>query len=93
MCNHPVSCSYLVYWDYSDFLSSLLARIMAGRSENMRVPPNTRPVPSQWYTVKGFWKYQMLKMRLRNFLRVTTRVTVRLAHSVVSTNTDEMQTY
>ena len=43
--------------------------------------------------VKGFWKYQMEKMRLRNFLSVTTRVTVRLAHSVVRTNTDEIQTY
>ena len=43
--------------------------------------------------MKGFWKYQIEKMRLRNFLRVTTRVTVRLAHSVVRTNTEAMQTY
>ena len=60
-------------------LDCLLDLIMDGISEKRRVPPKTRPVPSQWYGVKGLLKYMMEKRRLRNFLRVTTRVTVRLA--------------
>ena len=56
-------------------------------SEKMMVPPNTRKVPNQWTRVKGFWKYQMEKRSERNFLTVTTRVTVRLAHSLVRIKT------
>ena len=73
--------------------SSLLSRNSFGTSENTRVPPKTRTVPSQWRVVKGLLKYQMEKRRERNFLKVTTRVTVRLAHSVVRTKTAEMQRY
>ena len=76
----------------SDFFTafSLPARSIPGMSEKRRVPPNTRAVPSQWYTVNGFLKYRMEKRRLINLRSVMTRVTVRLAHSVVSTNTEEM---
>ena len=72
---------------------SLLSLKSFGTSENTRVPPKTSAVPNQWRLVNGFAKYQMEKRRERNFLRVTTRVTVRLAHSVVRTNTAEMQRY
>lgn len=37
--------------------------------------------------------YQILNRSEMNFLRVTTRVTVRLAHSLVRTNTAEIQRY
>jgi len=57
------------------------------------MPPNTRAVPTQWVRLKGFWKYQMEKRRLRNFLQVRTSVAVRLGHSAVSTNTADMQRY
>ena len=58
-----------------------------------RVPRKTTPVPTQCHEVKGFWKYMMEKMRLRNFLRVTTSVTVSEAHSVVRMKTPRMHTY
>ena len=72
---------------------ALLALIIPGISEKSKVPPNTNPVPTQWNMVKGFWKYKIEKRRLRNFLNVTTRVTVRLAHSVVRMKTADMQRY
>ena len=50
-------------------------------------------MPTQCVPVNGFWKYQMEKMTLMNFLTVRTRDAVRLVHSVVSTNTEKMQTY
>ena len=37
--------------------------------------------------------YHILKSSEMNFLSVTTRVTVRLAHSLVRTKTAEMQRY
>ena len=40
-----------------------------GISLKRTMPPNTRAVPTQWVTLKGFWKYQMEKRRLRNFLK------------------------
>ena len=80
-----------------------------GISLKRTMPPNTSAVPTQWVTLKGFWKYQMEKRRLRNFLKtgyflkcrniveihlqVKTRVAVRLGHSAVSTNTADMQRY
>ena len=72
---------------------SLLSLNSFGTSENTSVPPKTSAVPSQWRVVKGLAKYQMEKRRERNFLKVTTRVTVKLAHSVVRTKTAEMQRY
>ena len=74
-------------------VASLLSLKSLGTSEKTRVPPKTSAVPSQWRVVKGLEKYQMEKRRERNFLRVTTRVTVKLAHSVVRTKTAEMQRY
>lgn len=59
----------------------------------IRVPMKTNKVPSQCHRVKGFWKYRMEKMRLTNLRRVTTRVTVREAHSVVRMKTPRMHTY
>ena len=61
-------------------------------SEKMAVPPNTSTVPSQWVIVNGLLKYQMLKSSETNFLKVTTKVTVKDEHSVVRTNTALMQT-
>ena len=58
----------------------------------MAVPPNTSTVPSQWVIVNGLLKYQMLKSSETNFLKVTTKVTVKDEHSVVRTNTAFMQT-
>ena len=40
-----------------------------GISLKRTMPPNTSAVPTQWVTLKGFWKYQMEKRRLRNFLK------------------------
>lgn len=57
------------------------------------VPKKTTAVPIQCQTVKGFWKYMMEKMRLKNFLKVTTKVTVSDAHSVVRMKTPRMHTY
>lgn len=58
-----------------------------------RVPRKTTAVPTQCQSVKGFWKYIMEKMRLRNLRSVTTRVTVSEVHSVVRMKTPRMQTY
>ena len=45
-----------------------------GISLKRTMPPNTRAVPTQWVTLKGFWKYQMENRRLRNFLKRKVRV-------------------
>ena len=63
------------------------------RSANNAVPVNTRAVASQCVGVKGLWKYMMEKMRLANFLSVTTNVTTKEGHSVVKVNTPRIQTY
>lgn len=68
-------------------------RTLLHTSVYSRVPRKTTAVPNQCQAVKGFWKYMMEKMRLRNFLSVTTRVTVSEAHSVVRMKTPRMQTY
>ncbi len=62
-------------------------------SVKMSVPPKTRMVPIQWYSVNGFWKYHMEKSREVNLRRVTTIVTVNDVHSVVKMNTDLIQIY
>lgn len=62
-------------------------------SVKTRVPPKTRKVPIQWYTVNGLLKYTIEKISDTNFRNVTTRVTVNEAHSVVRTNTDLMHIY
>ena len=69
------------------------ARTLVHTSVYSSVPRKTTAVPIQCQTVKGFWKYHTETMRLRNFLRVTTRVTVSDAHSVVRMNTPRMHTY
>ena len=69
------------------------ARTLVHTSVYSSVPRKTTAVPTQCQTVKGFWKYHTETMRLRNFLRVTTRVTVSDAHSVVRMNTPRMHTY
>lgn len=66
---------------------------MLHTSVYMRVPRKTKTVPSQCQSVKGFRKYRMEKMRLTNLRSVTTRVTVREVHSVVSVKTPRMHTY
>lgn len=58
-----------------------------------RVPAKTITVPTQWYKVKEFWKYQMENSSEQNFLSVRTRVTVSDAHSVVRMKTALMQMY
>ena len=47
-----------------------------GISLKRTMPPNTRAVPTQWVALKGFWKYQMEKRRLRNFLKHKMQVRV-----------------
>lgn len=77
--------------DYS-FFSAFLNR-RGSTSVNIRVPANTRTAPIQCWTVNGFLKYTIDRMRLTNFLRVTTSVTVRALHSDVNINTDRIHMY
>ena len=60
-----------------------------GMSEKRMIPQKTMQVPTQWATVKGFWKYQIENNNDRNFLKVRTSDAVRLGHSVVGTKTAE----
>ncbi|KAF3855046.1 hypothetical protein F7725_023101 [Dissostichus mawsoni] len=69
------------------------AHTLLNTSVYSSVPRKTTAVPTQCHVVKGFWKNMMEMMRLRNFLRVTTRVTVSEAHSVVRMKTPLMHTY
>ena len=85
-------------WYVDDYKVFLFINVLCffkypGISEKRRMPPNTSPVPIQCRPVKGFWKYQMEKRTLMNFLMVRTREAVRLVHSVVRTNTEKMQMY
>jgi len=52
-------------------------------SVNIKVPENTKNVPSQCMKVNSFLKYTIEKSRLTNFRSVTTNVTVSDVHSVV----------
>lgn len=79
-------------YDYWDFILRFW-RIRPGMSENRAVPANTRKVPNQWVNVNGFWKYQMLRSRDKNFLKVTTNVTVREEHVAERLQTVFMQTH
>ena len=71
---------------HGDFLvdSYFFLLIIPGISENNKVPANTIAVPIQCTNVNGFSKYQIENNSDKNFRSVTTRVTVRLAHSLVS---------
>ncbi len=60
---------------------------------NKNVPKNTKKVPIQCQNVNLFPKYTIDISKLTNFLSVVTSVTVNDVHSVVKTNTLEMQTY
>lgn len=84
-------CAFFFSSSPSDFRRA--ARTLVHTSVYSSVPRKTTAVPSQCHTVKGFWKYITEMIRLRNFRRVTTRVTVSEAHSVVRMNTPRMHTY
>ena len=64
--------------------STLFFLIIPGMSENNKVPAKTIAVPIQCTIVNGLSKYQMENNSDKNLRSVTTRVTVRLAHSLVS---------
>ena len=82
---------------YSTFLVLLggtrKSLILWNTPVNRKIPVKTNAVPNQWYTVKGLRKYKMEKTKLKNFLSVTMRVTMRDGHSVVKMKTPRMQTY
>lgn len=73
---------------YSTFFGNgldIAALNLSTTSVNIRVPENTKKVPSQCAKVNSFLKYTMEKSKLMNFRSVTTKVTVRDVHSVVRT--------
>lgn len=83
----------LHFFFYCFFCSSFLNLGSGITSVNMRVPAKTRTAPIQWSVVNGLLKYTIDKIRLTNFLRVTTRVTVSALHSAVRMNTERIQIY
>lgn len=71
---------------YSTFFGNgpdIAALNLSTTSVNIRVPENTKKVPSQCAKVNSFLKYTIEKSKLTNFRSVTTNVTVRDVHSVV----------
>ena len=69
--------SSLLFFVWSDL--SIL-----GISLKRTMPPKTRAVPTQWVTLKGFWKYQIEKRRLRNFLKQIIYIKVRVGSNRLS---------
>lgn len=73
---------------YSTFFGNgpdIVALNLSTTSVNIRVPENTKKVPSQCANVNSFLKYTTENSKLTNFRSVTTNVTVRDVHSVVRT--------
>jgi hypothetical protein len=73
---------------YSTFFCNGLdtaALNLSTTSVNIKVPENTKNVPSQCAKVNSLLKYTIEKSKLTNFRSVTTNVTVRDVHSVVKT--------
>jgi len=74
------------YWTF--FFSTgpdTAALNLSTTSVNIKVPENTKNVPSQCMKVNSFLKYTIEKSKLTNFRSVTTSVTVSDVHSVVRT--------
>lgn len=73
------------YWIFFSTGVDTAALNLSTTSVNIKVPENTKNVPSQCAKVNSFLKYTIEKSKLTNFRSVTTSVTVSDVHSVVRT--------
>lgn len=73
------------YWTFFSTGADNAALNLSTTSVNIKVPENTKNVPSQCVKVNSFLKYTIEKSKLTNFRSVTTSVTVSDVHSVVRT--------
>lgn len=89
-----ISNNFIYYWAFLIFsVDRRLSVIFGNNSVNITVPRKTKIVPIQWYSVKGFLKYIIEKIRDKNFRNVMTKVTVSDVHSAVNVKTELMHTY